>query len=328
MAHELNFMSNGQAAMAFVGQIPWHGLGQRLTEGASIDEWREQAGLNFEVLRSGVKFDQLDGNRSYLADYAQRHVLYRSDTKKALSVVSDGYQIHQPEDVLGFSRHRAKIGGFQLETAGVLRDGEKIWGLAKVNDGVEIVDGDVIKPYLLLATSYDGSLATTARFTSIRVVCNNTLQMARADNKSGVVKVRHDSTFDSDAVRRQLGIFKDSWERFQTEMRTLAGKTLRFHEAEAFAAKLLSKRQTLNAIGIKPDVTKSPGYISIMELFKRGALGREMVGNTAYGMLNAVTEHVDHYRGRTVDSRIDAAWFGVGNNLKLEAKELLCEFAR
>lgn len=145
-----------------------------------------------------------------------------------------------------------------METAGVLRDGEKIWGLAKVNDGVEIVDGDVIKPYLLLATSYDGSLATTARFTSIRVVCNNTLQMARADNKSGVVKVRHDSTFDSDAVRRQLGIFKDSWERFQTEMRTLAGKTLRFHEAEAFAAKLLSKRQTLNAIGIKPDVTKSP----------------------------------------------------------------------
>lgn len=94
-----------------------------------------------------------------------------------------------------------------METAGVLRDGEKIWGLAKVNDGVEIVDGDVIKPYLLLATSYDGSLATTARFTSIRVVCNNTLQMARADNKSGVVKVRHDSTFDSDAVRRQLGIF-------------------------------------------------------------------------------------------------------------------------
>tara|TARA_R110000850_G_C9986233_1_gene466511 strand:- start:3622 stop:4614 length:993 start_codon:yes stop_codon:yes gene_type:complete len=329
MAHLLDFMQNGNAAMAYVGAVPWHGLGQQLTAGASIDEWRVQAGLDWEVHRSPVFYHQnadFDfGNRKY----AKRHVLFRSDTHTELSVVSKDYKIHQPEEVLSFFDEISRIGGFELETAGVLKNGEKIWGLAKVDDGVEVVDGDRTRPYLLLATSYDGTLATTARFTSIRVVCNNTLQLASADSSSqGIVKVPHSRSFDSEKLRKDLGIFKDSWERFQTEMRVLSRKKMSLHEAEAFTALLIGKRQTANPItGKKSDIKDNRNFQKIMELFKGDALGYDMVGQTAYGMLNAVTEWTDHYKGRSVDTRLNAAWFGDGNALKQEAKEILYDFA-
>lgn len=328
MAHLLDFMANGNAAMAYVGKTPWHGLGQELTAGASIDEWRVQAGLDWSVQRSPVFFHQNPEFSFGNIKYAKRHVLFRSDTHKELSVVSKDYKIHQPEEVLSFFDQIARIGGFQMETAGVLKDGERIWGLARVNDGTDIVDGDLTRPYLLLATSYDGTLATTARFTSVRVVCNNTLQMATVDDSDGIVRVSHNVRFDADKVRKELGIYVDSWERFQTEMRVMAKKQLSINEAEAFTAKLLGKRQAANpATGQKADITKNKNYIKIMELFKGDALGHEMVGNTAYGLMNAITEWTDHYRGRSVDTRLNAAWFGDGNALKLEAKEMLYDFA-
>lgn len=327
MAHELNFMANGNAAMAFVGPTPWHGLGQELTRGASIDEWRVQAGLNWRVERSPVFFHQNPDFGFGNIKYAKRHVLFRNDTQQELSVVSKDYKVHQPEDVLSFFDEIARIGGFQLETAGVLRHGERIWGLARVHDGHEIVDGDVSRPYLLMATSYDGTLATKAYFTSVRVVCNNTLQMSMADQKEGI-RVSHSVRFDSEKIRKDLGIYVDSWERFQHEMRVMAMKPMSVSDAESFTAKLLSKRQAPNPqTGIKADIRKNKSFQKIMSLFQGDALGADMAGQTAYGMLNAITEWTDHYKGRSVDTRLNAAWFGDGNAMKLEAKEMLREYA-
>ena len=96
----------------------------------------------------------------------------------------------QPHDVLGFYRDLVSVSGFELETAGVLKGGKKLWALARTGDEMMLSGMDQVKGYLLLATSCDGSLATTAQFTSIRVVCNNTLQMAVGDNL-GAVRVPH-----------------------------------------------------------------------------------------------------------------------------------------
>lgn len=328
MAHLLDFMENGNAAMAYVGNVPWHGLGQQLQLGASIDEWRVQAGLDWKVERSPVFFHQNPDFQFGNLKYAKRHVLFRSDNLKELSVVSKDYKVHQPEEVLSFFDEISRIGGFQLETAGVLKDGERIWGLARVDEGIDIVDGDRTRPYLLLATSYDGTLATTARFTSIRVVCNNTLQLATTNNTDGIVRVSHNIKLDIEKLRKDLGIYKDSWERFQHEMALLSRKQMSVQEAEAFAVKLLSKRQTTNPkTGMKADVTKSRNFIQIMDMFKGKALGYDMVGRTAYGMLNSITEWTDHYRGRSIDTRLNSAWFGEGNTLKQEAKEILFDFS-
>ena len=114
-------------------------------------------------------------------------MLYRSDTKAPLSVVSQRYHTVQPRDVLEFYRDLTEVSGYELETAGVLKGGRKFWALARTGQGAALKDNDQVNGYLLLATSCDGTLATTATPTTIRVVCNNTLTIALDSVYSSVV---------------------------------------------------------------------------------------------------------------------------------------------
>jgi len=122
---------------------------------------------------------------SEIRDFPDQKVIVRSDTHAPLSVVSRRYQVVQPVEVLEFYRDLVEVGGFELETAGVLKGGRKLWALAKTGQEATLRGGDRVKSYLLLATACDGTLATTAQFTSVRVVCNNTLQIALAIPRSG-----------------------------------------------------------------------------------------------------------------------------------------------
>ena len=182
MAHELATAND----MAFIGDTPWHGLGNKLPPNQPIEVWQKSAGMDFEIKQTEVLFNSASGDGSNMLNLRSNPdatVLYRSDNHEPLSVVSKRYKVVQPKDVLGFYRDLVSVGGFQLETAGVLRGGKKLWALAKTGQETMLAGGDKVKAYLLLATSCDGSLATTAQFTSIRVVCNNTLQMAVGENK-------------------------------------------------------------------------------------------------------------------------------------------------
>ena len=97
----------------------------------------------------------------------------------------------QPAEVLEFYRDLVSAGGFELETAGVLKGGKKLWALAKTGQETVLRGNDTVKAYLLLATSCDGTLCTTAQFTSVRVVCNNTLTLAHGSKASQLLRVRH-----------------------------------------------------------------------------------------------------------------------------------------
>lgn len=93
--------------------------------------------------------------------------------------------------------------------------------------------------YLLLATACDGSLATTAQFTSIRVVCNNTLAIALSGGKN-VVKVPHSTTFEPDRVKQELGFSTPAWDDFRYRMKKLAERKLGEHDVEAYLRSLFS----------------------------------------------------------------------------------------
>lgn len=108
-----------------------------------------------------------DGLGSVHASTEQK-VLYRSDTKAPLSVVSMRFQIVQPHDVLKFYRDLTEAGGFKLKTPGVLKEGCKLWALAKTGQRACRKGRDRVNGYLLLGTACDGTLATTAQFASVR----------------------------------------------------------------------------------------------------------------------------------------------------------------
>lgn len=318
MAHMID-TTTGRAAIAFVGQKPWHNLGQELTPGASIETWTREAGLAYTVLESPVLYRTAAASEPEV--FTGRKVLHRSDTGGALAVVSDNYKTVQPAEVMAFFEKLTNIGGFELETAGVLSHGRRVWALAKVSEGAPVLDGDIVRPYVLLGTSYDGSMATVAKFTTVRVVCHNTITAALNATGDSTVRVLHSERFDPDAVRLELGIVADNWERFLLQSRKLAGEPLSPEAADSFVQSLLEPYHTSKTLPI----TESKGYTRIMQLFNGAAIGADIPGvaGTRWAMLNAVTELVDHERGRSANTRLESAWFGTGAALKNRALELL-----
>jgi phage/plasmid-like protein (TIGR03299 family) len=321
MAHEID-MSNGQANMAYVGETPWHGLGQQLKAGATIEQWRKAAGMNFSIYTSPVQFESPESVGDPMT-FNGHNVLYRSDTKVPLAVVSDKYQVVQPKEVLEFYRDLTAGAGFNLETAGVLKGGKKYWALASMGKEAKILD-DQIKGYLLLGSACDGSMATTAMFTSIRVVCNNTLGFAmnEADNGTAkaVVRINHRTSFDEAKVKAQLGLAANSWDSFLYNVNVWSKTKVDLVQAQAYFDKVASYTTTEGEERVSDRTSKY-----LMELFAGGGKGSDLksANGTAWGLINAVTEFVDHHRGRSNDVRIDRAWFGDG----IKTKELATDLA-
>lgn len=223
MSHDID-QTTGKAAIAWVEKKPWHGLGQELPAGAGIEVWLKEARLEWELERLPVQY--LAGGELHTMD--RRHVLARSDTREGLSLVSDEYRVVQPREVLEFYRSLVAECGYELETAGALDHGRKVRGLARTGTQatVDKQGEDEVAAYVPLATSCDKSLATTAAFTSIRVVCQNTLFFASEDirrNRRPQVKVPHQYRFDAERVIGELGLMDRSWKGFMGRVREMAG---------------------------------------------------------------------------------------------------------
>lgn len=308
--------------MACVGAEPWHGLGNKLAPKQPLDVWARAAGMDWSIEEAEVRFVAA-GNRSLGSIHAfpEQKVLYRSDTKAPLSVVSARYQVVQPSEILEFYRDLTEVGGFELETAGVLKEGRKLWALARTGQSATLKGKDQVNGYLLLATACDGTLATTAQFTSVRVVCNNTLQIALGGDNVGAVKVPHRSQFDALAVKRQLGIAISSWDAFMARTKALADRKVSDSAAEAFLRRVLTY-STTNLADRESLAVNERAIKAVGQLYAGRGKGADLASasGTAWGVLNAVTEYVDHHRrARSEDHRRDAAWFGQGATIKQRA---------
>lgn len=325
MAHLID-MSNGRSNVAFVGETPWHGLGQQLTAGADLQVWLKEAGLNFNALKSVVQFQNQAGALLQVADSA---VIYRDDTMAPLGVVGSGYKVVQPSDVLELFRDLTEKYGYQLETAGSLKGGRIVWALARGDEAAIIGDSaerDTVGDYLLCSTSFDGSRSTVTRKTRVRVVCNNTL--TAAESAKGGHRVTHKSQWNAADAKRSLGV--GEFARFADTANMLAEKRVEpaqvvpmllqaYHgltvadanQAERDAAAGNRKAQnTVNAV--QETLTRLSGILQTAP----GAQMKSSV-NTAWGVVNAVTYDVDHSKpARSQENRLNSAWFGEGDKLK------------
>lgn len=335
MAHQVE-------QMAYVGDTPWHGLGNQLTPNQPIEIWAQQAGMDWRIESSNVSYmAQNERGQSIIMPYDEQRVLYRSDTHAPLSIVSQRYQEVQPLEILEFYRDLTEQSGFELETAGVLKGGKKFWALARTGQSTALKGKDVSNGYILLATACDGTLATTAQFTNIRVVCNNTLAIAlRNQNTSaGVVKVPHSTKFDGEKVKQQLGISVATWDEHMYEMKQLTQRKVSQHEASSYFDAVFNNTQLSiadqedNIIQFYKNLAEQEAPKSepngramskVMDMFNGQGRGAELSSakGTAYGLLCAMTEFSDHERrAMSNDHRLDSAWFGQGAILKQRALE-------
>ena len=307
-------------SMAYINEAPWHGLGHQLTPNQPLEVWAEQAGMNWHIEASDVRFATNRFGLDVIHAFPEQKVLYRSDTKAPLAIVSSRYKVVQPAEILEFYRDLTEVGGYELETAGVLKDGKKLWALARTGQSVTLKGRDTVNGYLLLATACDGTLATTAQFTSVRVVCNNTLAIALGSG-GGAIKVPHRSKFDAQAVKQQLGIAISPWSTFEDYMKAMAECRVTEKSVESFLGKVFT--YTSSGAMEQPSLAVNEQAVKkVHSLYVGQGRGAELASarGTVWGLLNSVTEYVDHHRrAHSSDYRRDAAWFGQGATLKQRA---------
>ncbi|MDS7693286.1 DUF932 domain-containing protein [Acinetobacter soli] len=338
MAHQLE-------QMAYVGDTPWHGLGNQLTPNQPIEVWAQQAGMDWRIESSNVSYiAKNDKEQNIILPFEEQRVLYRSDTHAPLSVVSQRFHEVQPLQILEFYRDLTEQSGFELETAGVLKGGKKFWALARTGQSAALKGKDVSNGYILLATACDGTLATTAQFTSVRVVCNNTLSIAIRGQTSGegVVKVPHSTKFDAEKIKQQLGISIKTWDEHMYEMKQLTQRKVTQQEAAAYFDAVFNNTR-MNATDQEESIiqyylkaasmdkksnSKSEpngrAMSKAMEMFNGQGRGAELSSakDTAYGLLCSITEFVDHERrAMSRDHRLNSAWFGMGATIKQRGLE-------
>jgi len=313
MAHQIE-------KMAFVGNTPWHGLGSQLSPNQPLEVWQHEAGMNWHIEESPVRF--VAGANSHLGSihsFPEQKVLYRSDTKAPLSVVSNRYKVVQPLDVLEFYRDLTDYAGYELETAGVLKGGKKFWALARTGQSSMLRGRDEVNGYLLLATSCDGTLATMATPTTVRVVCNNTLAIA-VNGSSQAIRVPHSTAFNPQQVKQQLGISVSQWSEFMYRMKMLSERKVKPKEAQQYFLEVICSTDT--DMQDRKQLPQHRALQKVQDLYQGQGRGAQLVSaqDTAWGLLNAVTEFVDHEkRARSTDHRLDSAWFGQGATLKQKA---------
>jgi len=310
--HEIDF-TTGAPAIAYTGEKPWHGYGQSMPEDESLDVWRFRAGLDWEVREQNVWFR--NPGHADLVKFPNKKALIRSDTKQPLSIVSDRYKVVQPKEILEFFESVIRENGFKMSTAGSLRNGKRVWAMADCGEDF-LLGGDRVGAHLLLATAYDGTFATTAQFTSIRVVCNNTLGFSlERGGEGGMIKIPHTQDFNSWDVKANLG-FDSSWTNFRDNVITLARHKVTKREAIAYFLTVMGVTEAEAADGKQLSNVRK-----LISLYESGPGAKlPSAQDTMWGALNAVTFLADHCRAaKNTGNRFDSASFGGGAKLKREA---------
>jgi len=321
MAHNITLV-NGKYSFAYAGEAGWHRLGQQVPEDSPLEVWLEEAGLNWTALESQMFFPVTDGQ---MAPVPGHKVLYRSDIHTTLAVVSNRFKPVQPKSMLAFFESAIADFGFKMSTAGALKGGRKVFASARVGKGFKVHGVDEMRPYLMFSTAFDGSLPTNIRFCYIRPVCDNTVTAALRGKSTGEVTVRHVSRFKSEEVQSQMGLLLSTQKDMEEAFNALASVKIGEEQARDFVAKLLVAP---DAVDLQAPVVKSAEII--YGLFAGQGRGATLASanGTAFGLLNAITEYVDHHKpSRNEDNRTDSAMFGLGNAMKNRALDRLLALA-
>jgi phage/plasmid-like protein (TIGR03299 family) len=324
MAHQVE-------TMAFANQVPWHGLGNRVNPDASVEEMLKEAGLDWDVNRMPLF---AKGGKGRLIAVPGRSALVRSTDDKIMTIIGPNWKPLQNRDMMDFFRLYTEAGKIKLETAGALKGGRVIFGLANLGDSFTVGKNDKVQGYLLIISPHEVGMTIRIKLTTVRVVCANTLAAAISDDKFQYSQ-SHLRDFDVESARAAVEAAHDQLAIFGKEARALAKRKMtdedtvvflsRFFqpltkEGEEASAKLDRKR-----IDFIMDPANQNQKLTAVLASVRDAPGATP-GN-AWGVLNGVLHWADHSAGRSVDARMTRAWLGDRGRIKTDINSALLAMA-
>jgi phage/plasmid-like protein (TIGR03299 family) len=318
MAHELEFV-NGEASMAYAGDLPWHGLGTKVPNDLTPDQMLKAANLDWRV-EAVPAFANIGGKQVDVGHSA----LVRSTDNRILDVITNDWKPMQNSDAFEFFTDFVGAGDMEMHTAGSLKDGKIVWALAKVHESFELFGGrDQVDSYLLFTNPHSYGQSIDVRFTPIRVVCNNTLTLSLNSQSKSMVKVSHRRDFDADLVKETLGVAKEKLVKYK-EMAQFLSQTRYNNENIVEYFQRVFPVLTKKDEGAK-ELSKSAKYA--LESAMDEQPGAEFGAGTWWQAFNTVTYMTDHVIGRSADNRLASAWYGANKGLKTRALETAVEMA-
>lgn len=275
-------MAANVESMFYTRQKPWHGLGTRVEEAPTSADALHLAGLDWQVKQEPIFTDNGNVIPGYKANV-------RDSDHRVLGVVTDRYKIIQNQEAFAFTD--SLLGeGVRYETAGSLQEGRKVWLLARLPREY-IISGERISPYLVFSNTHDGSGAVKVALTPIRVVCNNTLNLAlstasrswsmiHTGNINDKIQEAKDTLFMAEEYMDSLG---KEFERLRRQKITDA-QVKEYIELLLPLEKNATQVQSKNIMKQREDMKQR--YYDAPDL--------QNVGNNAYRFINAVSDFATH----------------------------------
>jgi phage/plasmid-like protein (TIGR03299 family) len=265
------------------------------------------------------------------------HFITRDSDNRILSHCGDDYIPIQNEDIFKFFKKFTEAGHMTMDTAGSLRDGAEIWGLAKIAADFKLAGGDEVKGYLLINQPHVAGKAMTIKFTPIRVVCNNTLTMALADG-GAAFRMPHIKEFDTSvqsAAEEALGLSERRVKEFQEQAEFLASKQFKSESLMNYIAELyqpsilVEKAKAANDDFIIQEHFNKTSELVLSSVDLSPGASMKSAKGTWWGALNGATYVEDHQRRSTaVGNSLHSAWFGAAANRKAKALNKALEYAK
>ena len=332
-------MSHNVETMAWANEKPWHKLGVEVSADLSPEEMQKAAQLDWTVSkRPAYTIDQPEWSENVGVMNADgHHFIVRDSDNQVLSECGNGYIPIQNRDIFDFFVKFTQAGHMKMETAGSLRGGKEIWGLAKLADDFELAGGDEVKGYLLINQPHAVGKAMTIKFTPIRVVCNNTLNMALR-GEGTALRMPHVKDFNADvraAAEEALGLSSQAIADFKEKAAFLASRQFKQESVLNYIAELYQPQILVDkakAITSEEFVMQEKFNTTANQVLQNidlspGATMKSAKG-TWWGALNGVTYLEDHQRkGTAVGNSLHSSWFGVGASRKAKALDKALEYA-
>jgi len=319
-------MAHKVETMAYAGEVPWHGLGVKVSENLTPDEMLVKAGLNWSVDKTNLFYSHPPSLSRLVPG---KKGLVRSSDGAYLDTVGEDWNPLQNSEAFSFFNDFIKHGDMEMHTAGSLENGRRVWALAKVKDAFELFKSDRVDQYLLFSNPHKYGLPIDIRMTPVRVVCNNTMSFALNTVSDVMVRVHHRTTFDPNIVMNTLGVAKTMLDKYKEAAELLASRRFNKNNVVDFFSTVFPQT-SINANKnkeTKDDISRNATHAHALEVMNTQP-GAEFGKGTWWQAFNTVTYMTDHILGRSQDTRLTSAWFGANRNRKAMALKTAIDFAQ
>ena len=317
-------MTAAVETMAYTNQVPWHGLGTHVADAPSVDKMLTLAQLDWNVEKRAMAY--VSDGAHYDGKVDRHFALVRDSDGSCLDVVGKTYTPVQNREAFEFFTEFVEAGNATMETAGSLRGGRYVWGLANLGVGFKLRNDDQVNGYLLVAAPHEAGKSFLIKFTAVRVVCQNTLSLALSQGGTEF-RMAHRRQFDNKMVevaKDTLGIARDQVGELEKNARILQKMKMTRDDTIRVLAPIYQPQTDMKELLADFDANAAPRMKALIDINNR-APGAEP--DTAWGTLNAVTYYADHVASRGADKRLTNAWFGKTANQKVRVLDALLQRA-